>query len=305
MRPASTSDDYLRILLGRTQDILGPGGASMVAAGLARQANAVAEGWLGSLILFWVEGRPVRAALAGLVGASALAGMLLRVRAGKPDGWIMAAYLATFLAWPFYDQMGRFLFPALPVLVLYAFLAAGAALRALGRRAAAGYALLGFLMASLSGPALAFIYQRSQAPGREAEIVDWYRSPDLAEARVRARVHLDLFADMEAIRLATPPEARIAWVAPSYLALLAGRRGVPAPAGRDPAAYRDAVRDLRAGYVFVSAYHPRDTLSRGSWLAGMEAMNGYAEIVHSRVRGDGVVTSVLFKTAPSERVAPQ
>jgi hypothetical protein len=305
MRPAGTSDDYLRILLERSQGLLSSAGASAIAAGLGRQANAVAEGWIGSVLLFWVEGRPVRVALAALIGALALGGMLLRIRAGKVDGWIMAAYLATFLVWPFYDQMGRFLFPALPVLVLYAFLAAGAALRALGRRATAGYALLGFLVASLALPGLAFIHQRFQAAGREAEIVDWYRSPDLAEARARARVHLDLFADMDAIRQATPPGARVMWVAPSYLALLAERRGIPAPAARDPAAYREAARDARADYIFVSAYHPRDTLSRGAWLAGMEAMNGHAEIVRSHVRGDGVVTSVLFKVAPLARVAPK
>jgi hypothetical protein len=305
VRPAATSDDYLRILLERGQGLFGAGAAQAIASGLARQANAVAEGWTGCVLLFWVEGRPVRVMLAGLVGVVALAGMVLRLRAGKPDGWILAAYLATFLVWPFYDQMGRFLYPALPVLVLYAFFAAGAALRALGRRATAGYALLGFLMASLSLPALAFIYQRFQAPGGETEIVDWYRSPDLAEARVRARVHLELFADMEAIRQGTPPEARIAWVAPSYLALLADRRGVRAPAERDPAAYRKAVRDAGADHVFVSAYHPRDTLSRAAWLTGTQAMNGHAQIVHSRVRADGVVTSVLFKIAPFAGVAPQ
>jgi hypothetical protein len=37
----------------------------------------------------------------------------------------------------------------------------------------------------------------------------------------------------------------------------------------------------------------------------MEAMNGHAEIVRSHVRGDGVVTSVLFKVAPLARVAPK
>jgi hypothetical protein len=305
LRPASTSDDYLRILLERTQGLLSPDGMHVIGAGLARQANAMAEGWIGSLLLFWVEGRPVRVALAALVGALALAGMLLRIRAGKADGWIMAAYLATFLVWPFYDQMGRFLFPALPVLVLYAFLAAGAAARALGRRAAAGYVLLGFMVASLSVPGLAFILQRFHTPGREAEIVDWYRSPDLTEARARARVHRDLFADMEAIRQVTPPGARIMWVAPAYLALLAARHGVPAPAERDPAAYRRAVREAGADYVFASAYHPRDTLSRSAWRTAMEAMNGRAEIVHSRVRGDGVVTSVLFNTAPAARAAWQ
>jgi len=99
--------------------------------------------------------------------------------------------------------MGRFLFPVLPALVLYAFLAAAAGLRALGRAPALAYGLLVALLLSLTLPALAFIHQRAQAPARFAEMVDWYRTPDIGEARARARIHLDLLEDMEAIRKLT------------------------------------------------------------------------------------------------------
>jgi hypothetical protein len=142
---------------------------------------------------------------------------------------MMAGYLATFLLWPFYDQMGRFLFPVLPVLVLYAFWATARVLRFAGRPPALGHGVLAVLVLSLAAPALAFMYQRSQVPGRYAEIVDWYRTPDLAQARARAQLHLDLFADMEEIGNRTRPEDRIMWAAPSYIALLADRRGLTAP----------------------------------------------------------------------------
>ena len=305
IRPAESADVNLQFLLEKAQGFLGAQGTgAAVAATLTRQANAGVEAWIGSLLLFWVEGRPVRVALAAAVGVLALAGMGLRIRAGKADGWMMAGYLATFLAWPFYDQMGRFLFPALPVLVLYAFLAVGAALRALDRPAAAGHALLAVLIASVAAPGLAFIHQRSGSPQREAEIVDWYRTPDLAQARARARVQLDLFADLEAIRERTRPEARIMWVVPSYLALLAERRGMRAPASDlGPEAYREAVLRARADYVFVSAYHPRDTLSRSAWEAGIRALSGYAEVIQARKQEDGEISSVLFRVGPADRVA--
>lgn len=297
LRPADTADSYARIVTEHARAFFGAESPlSAVGASLFRQLNAVAESWVGSLLIFWVEGRPVRAALAGAVGCLALAGMALRLLAGKADAWMIAGYLLIFLAWPFYDQMGRFLFPVLPVLVLYAFLAAGRALQAAGRKPVFGHALLTVLLLSLTLPALAFIQQRARAEGRFAEITDWYRTPDLAEARARAQVQLDLFADMEIIRALTRPEHRIMWVAPSYLALLADRRGVPAPAaGPAPEAYRRAVRDSGADYVFLSRYHPRDTLSDAAWQAGVRALAQGMDAVHARAQAGGAVTSLLLK----------
>ena len=298
LRPAATADDYARIVIEqadmylRAQSFLASAGES-----LSKQANAVAEGWIGSLMLFWVEGRPARVVLAAAVGCLALAGMALRLLDGKADAWMTAGYLATFLVWPFYEQMGRFLFPILPVLLLYAFVAAVRAMQALRRPPGIAYGLLAALLLSLTVPALAFIYQRAQAPGRYAEIVDWYRTPGLDEARARAQVHLDLFSDMDDMRKLTRAEDRVMWVAPAYLALLADRRGVPAPASRlAPEEYRRAVRESSAGYVFLSVYHPRDTLRDAAWQAGTRALAGHARAVHARAGGEGgVVTSILLQ----------
>jgi hypothetical protein len=212
---------------------------------------------------------------------------------------MVAGYLAVLLAWPFYDQMGRFLFPILPALLLYAFLAAATLVRALGRPQVLGAGALSLLLLSLTVPALAFIQQRSAAAGPYREIVDWYRTPGLDQARARVQVQLDLYSDMEEIRKMTAPDARVMWVAPSYLALLADRRGVAAPdADLPPAAYRDAVRASGADYVFLSTYHPRDTLRDAAWQAGTRALTGHAEPVHvSAHPGGGAVTSILLKAA--------
>lgn len=298
LRPAATDDNYARIVLDHGSAFLATGNPlATIGASLLRQANSVGEAWVGSLLLFWVEGRPVRPLTAGFLGCFALAGITLRLCAGKADGWMMAGYLATFLLWPFYDQMGRFLFPAMPVLVLYAFWAAQRALRAAGRPPVLGHILLVVLVLSLAAPALAFMFQRAQVPGRFAEIVDWYRTPDLAQARARAQLHLDLFADMEEIATLTRPEDRVMWVAPAYIALLADRRGVAAPdAALAPAAYREAVRESGVEYVFLSQYHPRDTLRTVAWQAATRALTEHATPLHVRTHGGGsVVTSMLLK----------
>ncbi len=298
LRPAVTGESYARIVVEHGSAFLDAENPLVaVGASLLRQANAVGEAWVGSLLLFWVEGRPIRTLLGGAVGCLALAGIALRLLAGKADAWMMAGYLATFLAWPFYDQMGRFLFPVLPVLVLYAFWATTEALRRLGRPPVLGLGLVAILMLSLSAPALAFMLQRAQSPGRYTGIIDWYRTPDLAQASARAKLHLDLFADMEEIRNRTHPRDRVMWVAPAYLALLADRRGIAAPDSALPAAaYRQAVRDSGADYVFLSLYHPRDTIRTVAWQAATRALVGKEQIVHMRTQDDGsVVTSMLLR----------
>jgi hypothetical protein len=298
LRPAATADSYAQIVLEHGGGFFGAGNPlAAIGASLWRQANALGEGWVGSLLLFWVDGRQARPLLACAIGGLALAGMVMRLLAGKPDVWMMAAYLATLLAWPFYDQMGRFLFPVLPVLVLYAFRSAAGALRLLGRPAILGPGLVAILVLSLTLPALAFMVQRAQMPGRYAEIVDWYRTPDLSEARARAQRQLDLFADMQEIAGRTRPGDRVMWVAPSYLALLANRRGIMAPdSALPPATYRRAALDSGADYFFLSLYHPRDTIRTAAWQAGTGALVERAKIVHMRTRDDGsVVTSMLLK----------
>jgi len=153
------------------------------------------------------------------------------------------------------------------------------------------------LLLSLTVPALAFIQQRARAEGRLAQITDWYRTPDLAEARARAQVQLDLFADMEAIRALTGPADRVMWVAPSYLALLADRRGVAAPpAALPPERYRELVREAKPDYVFLSRYHPRDTLRDVAWHAGLKALAGHCSVIHARAHADGTtVVSMLMQ----------
>ena len=287
LRPAETTDSYVRILSDHAW-----GG---LLAGLGRQAQAVAEGWVGSLLIYWIEGRPARALLAGLAGVAALAGLVLRVREGRADGWMMAAYLGVFLAWPFYDQMGRFLFPVLPVLVLYAFLAAGRAVEALQRPALLGTGVMALFLLSLTLPALAFLHQRAQWRGPEAGIVEWYRTPDLGAARARAQVHLDLFADLAEVRRLTTPSDRVMWVTPAYVALLADRVGVKAPDDRlAPENYRKSVAASGATHVLLTLYNPRDTLRADAWEAGTRALLQGARPLHLRVREGGTVVSAML-----------
>lgn len=305
LRPSGVSDDYMRIVMERLHAVFAaPNPAAAAGASFLRQANALGEAWIGALMLFWAQGRFVPILLASALGAVSVAGLIARLLQGRADAWMVTAYVATFLLWPFYDQMTRFLFPILPVLVLYAFWVVAAVLRAARKRGGTAAALVALAFATLSVPALAFIQQRAGSGGPYAQITDWYRTPDLDRARFRARIHLDLLADMDAIRDLTRPPDRLMWVAPSYIALLAGRHGVPAPdAELSPAEYRGAVQAARPDYVFLSLYHPRDTIRDLAWRTGTAALVGYGAVVHVNARPDGTVSSILLRLKNDSLVA--
>jgi hypothetical protein len=294
VRPGVIADPNAGAAADRFAEILAaPSPAGALAAGLARQALAMAEAWTGSLMLFWVEGAHARPAVAALVGVLALVGLCLR--RARPDAWMVGAYLGTYLLWPFYDQMTRFLFPVIPLLALYAFVPL-ARIAARWRRPGFPALILSLVVLSLTAPALGFIHQRARSALPHADIMDWYRTPDLAAARARAQVHLDLASDMEMIRRVTGPEDRIMWVAPAYIALLAGRHAVAAPAARlPPDTYRLAVAASGATFVYLSTFHPRDTIREDAWRAGAAALSGSAAVVEQRTRASppGLASALL------------
>ncbi len=292
----------LRIAVESANSYFSPGsGLTALGGRLATQADAMVDAWIGALVLFWVEGRPIPVVLAGAVGLAALAGLALRFRDGKADGWMTAAYLGTLLLWPFTGQMDRFMFPVVPVLLLYACYTLGEAMRMVRRPASLGVGVLALTLLSLAAPGLGFIHERVRvgAEGGFGEMTEWYRTPDLDQARARAEVHLGLLADMMAIRETTGPKDRIMWVAPGYVALLAGRYGYPAPpAGLSPVDYRTRVAEARADYVFLSVYHPRNTISDAAWTTGTAALIGHAGIAYARNRRDGSLDAVLLRPRP-------
>lgn len=299
LRPSATVDDYARILMDRSQDFSASTGGFLVALtdSVVRQAKALLAGWNGSLLIYWIQGQPLRLLLAVLMGLMTLAGLIVRLVRGRPDAWMMAAYLATLLAWPFYEQMERFLFPVMPVLVLYMFVAFGELISIRWRSAWPGLIVPAMLLLALTLPAMAFIQQRAAAGGPAAWITDWYNTPDIDRARERVQTQLDLYKDMQAIASLTGPTDKVMWYVPSYIALLTGRYGIATPDPKlIPENYLRAVRESGADYVFLSRFHPRNTISLAAWQAGLAGLAGHVKLIYAGSHhGDRAVTSLLFK----------
>lgn len=299
LRP-QTHDEYAQFAGSAAHWVLGADDAlAALAYRIVTGAGAIADAWFGALLLFWSPFWSPQLVLAGAIGLLALLGGALRLRAGAADGWMMLAYFAVLVAWPFPGQMTRFLFPVLPLLVLYAMVGLTALLPARGRAQHYGVGLVALVLAALAGPALGFVAERARlgAAAGYAAMTEWYRFPDLREAQARAEIHLGLFADLAAIRAQVGPGERVMWVAPGYVELLADRRAVPAPPEEAGiAAYREVLARVRPDLLFLSAYHPRSTVSDAAWRVGLIAATEAGwQPVYRRASPDGVVRAMLLR----------
>jgi hypothetical protein len=138
-------------------------------------------------------------------------------------------------------------------------LRAGIAARALPAVAAAA-----LLIASL--PAVVVVHTRSfeRAPviagfaHSYAGITEFYTALSVEGSRTLAGREIAVLVGLEALASDTPPDARVMWMRPDYVALLGHRQGVPwyYPSGLTGLA--EALQRSRAPYLIVSTLYKAD-----------------------------------------------
>ncbi len=296
--PGALTEHYLSIW-SRAWEGLGAAerGQWSLAAHVGPQLTALYEAWHTSWLIYWVHAADVRYLLTVGFGLLALAGLGLRARAGRLDAWYVVVYLLVLLLWPAPGQMTRFVYPILPLCVVHALYALRtlAALAPRVRRPGAVAAAGALMMALLVAPTMAFMHQRAQTPGHR-HVTEYYRHPDLAQARAAAAEQRGMFGDMQRIRRSTPATARVLWFTPAYIALLADRRGERLPWRGDRAQYVDAVRRTRAEYVYLSRMNPRYTGDAFDGLRLLPRFRGWTRLVWlRRSEEDGRVAAVLLR----------
>jgi hypothetical protein len=209
-----------------------------------------------------------------------LAGAAWQASRNRLDGWYVIFAVTLVLVWSYpQDAARRLLYPLVPLLLLHA---AELILWLARRRPPAQRAVaLGcgaLLLAGLCAPASVLLFEKARmrepVPGTGqaySEITDYYLYVNEAVARERAGAHLATFAGFDAIAAATPPSAKVMWVRPEYVALLAHRDAVPYLNEWDSLALARAILRSNVGYVvFAEMYkvdlnltmrHPREVLA--------------------------------------------
>jgi len=314
LRPAGGQDQYAQSLdvmrQGATIDAVG-----WLAGSIAANAGAIAVGWLHAMLIFWGEPSSPSFLIAAAFGLLGLAATVYRASDGHLDALFTLVFLAILLLWPYPGQMYRLAFPVFPLVLAHAFWALRAGLgQKLGARRserwAAGAAALPL---AVCVPAVLFYVgaraRMQDAPTRAApktSIAEFYRIPSGPAAQENAWRQLDVMDDLKRVGETTPPDARVMWYTPDYVALLARRRGVPLRRPGNPADLAAQLRATGADYIYLSEVQPRDSLWHDGWpLYPAYLARGMAHIEWARPGAKGDIRAMLLKVDKNKVPNPE
>jgi 4-amino-4-deoxy-L-arabinose transferase-like glycosyltransferase len=256
-----------------------------------RSARVTSEmlsgGWLATFVAEGDVSAPVRAALFAL-GAIALAGSVRAALRNRLDGWYVLLTAVMLFLWVFgVENMRRLLYPVVPLALLYAAEIVIACVRRLGvRKPRMAVAAICAAPMALCIPATALVAGKSLdreplVPGSRysaADMTDYYRLINRQDALALAAKHAATLAGLEALRTVTPPDARVMWMRPEYVALLGGREGVPYYYDWDARTLASKVRDARVDYLVVAGISKSDLAVRtGDVPAPLRHAQPYAQ----------------------------
>ena len=230
-------------------------------------AAAIYDAWLNALLIYWGEWWRPAFLGASLIGATGLGCAIWRAVQGESDALYCVMFLGLLLFWPFPGQFFRIVFPVVPIVLVHAFFALSHLLRRRWGAAAADRSVpaMAIVLLALCVPPLFYVAGRAGstdiAGDRKpmSEVAEFYRVPDLRSARASATMQIEAMEDMERIRATTPKDARVMWVMPNYIALLAQRSGVMHNREAQAPPVARQVLDTQADYLYLANVHPHDS----------------------------------------------
>jgi len=92
---------------------------SNLSALIEPQINGLTMSWYTAFLLHWRSEFEMRAIIVAVFAFFILAGLIARLLKNRIDAWYTLFYLTIVVVWPYSEQTGRFLYPALPLLFLY------------------------------------------------------------------------------------------------------------------------------------------------------------------------------------------
>jgi hypothetical protein len=253
---------------------------------LGHAAGNLAGGWI-ALFALATDGPPWVSAAIVVFGFVCLAGTWLRLRDNHVDGWYVGLSIALLAPVFFGEQTARrYLYPLLPVLLVHAVgalrrLTAG--LTPMERKAAIAVAVL--VPAAISAGSLALVAGRALDhapvlegfPIRWSDMFDYYTARDDADARHGAAANAGVLAGFDAIGRATPQDARVMWMRPEYISVLAHRRAEPWFYADDELRLARSIENRGVDYVALSGITKSDLDARqGDQAAIQQALTRFA-----------------------------
>jgi hypothetical protein len=240
-------------------------------------ANAAATGWgLARNVLVL----PSLLWTVVLLGVLALPVAIRRFCGGEPDAWYLGAYLAILVIWPYPDESRRFTWVLVPLLTVYAGLAATQLLgqtERLSARVKRGIPLsLMALLALIVGPELALSLQRAAAVPEGADpamrhLPEWYGA-EPRESREKAELHLAMVRALQDFGTEIPGGECVLSINPAVVAFHSGHdSSIPPPEEVDDVGFGQQLAAQGCRYIvllaarsptFPTTYYPLERLGQ-------------------------------------------
>lgn len=275
LRPALAVTAYQQTLGQLAQLWLGQAASTFV-----ESWQYLSRGWIGAFAAD-ASGGPRTSLLFGLVALAALIGAVRAAWLDRLDGWYVLASVAMLLLWKFNeDNSRRLLYPLLPLVLLHAAEAVRALAGKLGSRIAGWIPAIAFaFLSAMVFPASALIFEKAGRrdpyyPGlaySPSSMKEYYGIVNEPLAQSAALRDASALAGMSYLDHWTPPEARVMWVRPEYIALLGRREGVPLMLRWDRPTLARQILRTRTDFVVLSRNFKNDIATDAAdaflWLA--------------------------------------
>lgn len=272
-------------------------------------SKVLGDGWVSSFTADAWEPMSIKIVL-GTVAALGLAGVARGVMRNRLDSWYTLGGLAILFLWVFdEDNQRRLLYPLVPLVLCHAAESLAAAAGRLKAAKAKRMALLtgAALVAIVCAPAIALVAKKSTNraplyPDSEYSLSSmtlYYTAVNLEVANSRGAREAAVLTGLEAVGRVTPPDAKVMWVRPEYVAVLGRRTGEPAYFSWDRATFARELLRTGTTHVIVSTIFKADLAHhRGDAYAAL-AVDTPDYLLHPaymvRNPDSGVVEFVLLK----------
>jgi hypothetical protein len=243
-------------------------------------------GWMSSFV---AEGdvAPAARIAVSVVGVMALAGGVRAALRNRMDGWYVLLTAVVVFVWlSGAENMRRLLYPVVPLALMHAAEAVIELVRRIGlRKPRMAVAAVCAAPLALCLPATALVAEKAvdraalfpNSAYRASDIADYYQRINRAQALALAAKHAGTLAGLEALRTATPPDARVMWMRPEYVAILGARTAIPYEYTWDAPMLAARIRGERVDYLVVAGVSKSDIKLRlGDGVAAMRYVEPYS-----------------------------
>lgn len=225
-----------------------------------QQLVALFDAWRRSWMYYWTDNLLLPQLIVTVIGILALIGLIIRLKQVKLDAIYVLFYLAILLVWPNPGQATRYLYPVLPLLLIYSCYVLHILLQ---NKNVANKTIAALLLLAIATvlPSLSYTWNRYHT-GKEFgyhHITEYYRSPDLNKAKNDATLQLIMMRDMKKINSTTDPNDKILFYEPTYIALLADRDSDEIFITREGNIDVQHTNLSDENYIYLSKMHPKRT----------------------------------------------